>query len=367
MFEVEPATDRERIELWEESLPQALDGDERRELAGQLSWQVSMERSLAESAVEAAWDQSAHQSCGTFAALLWQQVRERTRPRLDGLAQRIDVKATWDDLVLSSDRQGLLRQIRGQVQFRWRVYGEWGLAERHNRGLGISALFEGESGTGKTMAAEVLANDLGLDLYRVDLSNVMNRFLGETEKHLRRLFDAFESCGAILLIDECESLFSKRSEVKDSLDRYSNLEVNYLLQRLESYRGLVILATNHRSVMDTAFLRRLRFVVNFPMPGAEERQRIWRRMLTAPATQSQARIPTAVLDFERLAQFPLSGGSIQNIVLNASFRAASRAGLHRVTMQDVLDAARDEYLKLERPVDNAQFRYRQPMTAETTR
>ena len=147
-----------------------------------------------------------------------------------------------------------------------------------NRGLGISALFAGESGTGKTMAAEVLANELRLDLYRIDLSAVVSKYIGETEKNLRRLFDAAEDGGAILFFDEADALFGKRSEVKDSHDRYANIEINYLLQRMEAYRGLAILATNMKSALDPAFLRRLRFIVDFPFPGAAERRAIWQQV-----------------------------------------------------------------------------------------
>ena len=159
-----------------------------------------------------------------------------------------------------------------------------------NRGLGISALFAGESGTGKTMAAEVLANELRLDLYRIDLSAVVSKYIGETEKNLRRLFDAAEDGGAILFFDEADALFGKRSEVKDSHDRYANIEINYLLQRMEAYRGLAILATNMKSALDTAFLRRLRFIVNFPFPGAAERRAIWERVFPPETADRGSRL-----------------------------------------------------------------------------
>ena len=183
------------------------------------------------------------------------------------LAERIEPIATWDDIVLPDYEMGLLHQIADQVEQRSKVYDEWGFREKMNRGLGISALFAGESGTGKTMAAEVIANELRLNLYRIDLSAVVSKYIGETEKNLRRLFDAAEDGGAILFFDEADALFGKRSEVKDSHDRYANIEINYLLQRMEAYRGLAILATNMKSALDHAFLRRLRFIVNFPFPG----------------------------------------------------------------------------------------------------
>ena len=181
---------------------------------------------------------------------VWESCLIRTRPRLDRLAQRLDAKATWDDLVLARGAQGLAAPDRRQVGQRGKVYDDWGFRRKMNRGLGISALFAGESGTGKTMAAEVIANELRLDLYRIDLSAVVSKYIGETEKNLRRLFDAAEDGGAILFFDEADALFGKRSEVKDSHDRYANIEINYLLQRMEAYRGLAILATNMKSALD---------------------------------------------------------------------------------------------------------------------
>jgi hypothetical protein len=200
-------------------------------------------------------------------APLWTTCLAKTRPHLDNLAQRIDAKATWDDIVLPEEEMVLLHQIGDQVRQRSRVYEDWGFRDKMNRGMGVNAMFAGESGTGKTMAAEVIANDLHLHLYRIDLSAVVSKYIGETEKNLRKLFDAAEDGGAILFFDEADALFGKRSEVKDSHDRYANIEINYLLQRIEAYRGLAILATNLRSSLDTAFLRRLRFIVTFPLPG----------------------------------------------------------------------------------------------------
>jgi hypothetical protein len=222
---------------------------------------------------------------------------------LDILAQRIEAKATWDDIVLPENELNLLHQIADQVERRSQVYDEWGFREKMNRGLGISALFAGESGTGKTMAAEVIANDLHLNLYRIDLSAVVSKYIGETEKNLRRLFDAAEDGGAILFFDEADALFGKRSEVKDSHDRYANIEINYLLQRMEAYRGLAVLATNMKSALDHAFLRRLRFIVNFPFPSREDRARIWQQVFP-PQT------PVNGVDFDHLARLNLTGGNI---------------------------------------------------------
>jgi ATPase family associated with various cellular activities (AAA) len=278
---------------------------------------------------------------------LWSACLASTRPQLDSLAQRLNPKATWDDIVLAPDETNLLHQIADQIRQRSQVYRNWGFDKRMNRGMGISALFAGESGTGKTMAAEVIANNLQLNLYRIDLSAVVNKYIGETEKNLRRLFDAAEDGGAILFFDEADALFGKRSEVRDSHDRHANIEVNYLLQRMEAYRGLAILATNLKSSLDQAFMRRLRFIVNFTFPGVAERKVMWEKVFPQEA-------PTEDLDFNRLARLNLTGASIHNVALNAAFLAA-QAGTP-VTMAQVLAAARSEFRKLDRPVNEGDFR-----------
>lgn len=284
-------------------------------------------------------------------AWCWAECRRRTRPAIEALAQPIDAKATFADLVLPPAETALLRQIVEQVAARSRVYDEWGFRDRMNRGLGISALFAGESGTGKTMAAEVIANALNLDLFRIDLSAVVSKYIGETEKNLRQLFDAAEAGGAILFFDEADALFGKRSEVRDSHDRYANIEINYLLQRMEGYRGLAILATNMKAALDPAFLRRLRFVVNFPFPGPAERREMWRRALPDG-------VPRDHIDHDRLARLHLTGGNIHGIALNAAF-AAAQAGTS-VSMPLLLESAKQELHKLERPVHEADFRWDAP-------
>jgi len=289
---------------------------------------------------------------------LWDECLASTRPRLDELAQRLDAKAKWADLVLPAQELNLLQQIAAQVSQRAKVYEEWGFGARMNRGLGISALFAGDSGTGKTMAAEVIANDLRLNLYRIDLSAVVSKYIGETEKNLRRLFDAAEDGGAILFFDEADALFGKRSEVKDSHDRYANIEINYLLQRLESYRGLAILATNMKNALDAAFTRRLRFIVNFPFPGFAERRLIWRDVFPKQAL-------TRGLDIDRLARLNLTGGNIHNVALNAAFLAA-RAN-KPVTMPLIFEAARAEFGKLERIVNEADLYWPETLDTEETK
>ena len=273
--------------------------------------------------------------------LLWDACRVRSRSGLEGLAQRIEPAAGWDELVLPEPQRETLREISSHVRHRAKVYEEWGFAARSSRGLGISGLFAGASGTGKTMAAEVLANELRLDLYRIDLSQVVSKYIGETEKNLRRVFDAAEAGGAILLFDEADALFGKRSEVKDSHDRYANIEVSYLLQRMESYRGLAILTTNMKNALDAAFLRRIRFLVQFPFPDAEQRAGIWRRIFPSDT-------PTVGLDEHKLARLNVAGGNIRNIALNAAFLAADAE--EPVRMKHLLRAARSEYAKLEKPL-----------------
>jgi AAA+ superfamily predicted ATPase len=280
------------------------------------------------------------------AGALWDACRMLARPRLDDLAQRIVPAATWSDLVLPESQTRGLREISVHVRQRAKVHGDWGFAAKGERGLGISALFAGSSGTGKTMAAEVLANDLRLDLYRIDLSQVVSKYIGETEKNLRRVFDAAEDGGAVLLFDEADALFGKRSEVKDSHDRYANIEVSYLLQRMEAYRGLAILTTNLKAAVDTAFLRRLRFVIEFPFPDATHRAEIWRRIFPAET-------PVKDLDLSRLARLSIPGGNIRNIALHAAFLAADAGGA--VTMAHLARAARSEYTKLEKPLTEAEI------------
>ena len=272
---------------------------------------------------------------------LWEICRTQSRRTLPGLAQRIEASAAWDDLVLPEPQRQILREIALHVRHRFTVHEQWGFSQRSTRGLGISTLFSGPSGTGKTMAAEVLANELRLDLYRIDLSQVVSKYIGETEKNLAKVFEAAEGGGAILLFDEADALFGKRSEVKDSHDRYANIEVSYLLQRMESYRGLAILTTNMKSALDPAFLRRIRFIIQFPFPNTAQRAEIWRRIFPGQT-------PTDSLDIDKLAQLNIAGGSIQNVALRAAFLAAD-AG-EPVRMNHLLAAARSEYSKIEKPL-----------------
>ncbi len=285
-------------------------------------------------------------SAETLDDRLWAACRSRARPQLGNLAQRLQPVATWRDIVLPPPQIKTLREAALHVRHRATVYERWGFAAKSARGLGISALFSGPSGTGKTMASEVLANELDLDLYRIDLSQVVSKYIGETEKNLSQVFDAAEEGGAILLFDEADALFGKRSEVKDSHDRYANIEVSYLLQRMESYRGLAILTTNMKEALDDAFLRRIRFVVSFPFPSASQRAEIWRRIFPRDT-------PTHRLDVDKLARLNVAGGNIRNIAMSAAFHAAD-AG-EPVGMAHLLAAARGEYAKLEKPLTGAEI------------
>jgi SpoVK/Ycf46/Vps4 family AAA+-type ATPase len=274
--------------------------------------------------------------------------------------------AGWEDLILPETQQQTLRQLTTQVRHQMTVYETWGFSAKSRRGLGVSALFTGESGTGKTLAAEVIAHELRLDLYRIDLSAVVSKYIGETEKNLKQLFDVAEEGGVMLLFDEADALFGKRSEVRDSHDRYANIEVGYLLQRMEAFAGLAILTTNLKASLDKAFQRRLRFIVHFSFPDARQREQIWARAFPSDT-------PTRDLDFRKLAQLNMTGGNIRNIALNAAFLAAAgpmpgdpgpvasaaspfASARGPVAMAHVLQAARLESSKIERPLADAEIR-----------
>ncbi len=349
-YDVAKPTRQEQRTLWVQALGNAgpsLNGQVER-LIAQFDLNPPAIRAAAGRALgEASPSSPSAQTDPELAERLWEACRIQVRPRLDDLAQRIEPAATWKDLVLPDAQLRTLREIAIHVRQRTKVYEDWGFAAKSARGLGVSALFAGPSGTGKTMASEVLANELQLDLYRIDLSQVVSKYIGETEKNLRRVFDAAEGGGAILLFDEADALFGKRSEVKDSHDRYANIEVSYLLQRMEDYRGLAILTTNRKSSLDDAFLRRIRFVVQFPFPDRALRAAIWRRIFPEET-------PTQGLDEVRLAQLNVAGGNIRNIALHAAFLAAE-AG-QPVEMEHILAGARAEYAKLEKPLTAGETR-----------
>ncbi len=350
-LEVRPPTSAEQRTIWQNTL-----GETAHNLNGHIETLIS-HFSLSPAIIHAAClqvrgianaeDSASENLQSKIQNRLWDTCRSQARPRLDDLAQRIESSASWDDLVLPEKERQVLRDISAHLRQRGKVYENWGFAGKSQRGLGISALFAGSSGTGKTMAAEVLAEELRLDIYRIDLSAVVSKYIGETEKNLGRVFDAAEVGGVILLFDEADALFGKRSEVKDSHDRYANMEVSYLLQRMESYRGLSILTTNLKGSIDQAFLRRIRFIVQFPFPDSTQRAEIWRRVF--PKTT-----PTVGLDVERLAKLNVAGGNIRNIALNAAFLAAE-AG-ESVEMKHILKSTKSEYMKLERTLTDIEIR-----------
>jgi AAA+ superfamily predicted ATPase len=279
------------------------------------------------------------------AEMIWTAAREAARGGLDSIAQRIETRASFEDVVLPAGQGAMLRDIARHLRQRERVYREWGFGAQ--LGQGLVALFAGESGTGKTLAAEAIAKEVELDLYRVDLATLVSKYIGETEKNLKRLFDVAELSGAVLLFDEADALFGKRSEVKDSHDRYANIEVAYLLQRVEAYRGLAVLTTNMKSALDRAFMRRIRFVITFPFPDIAAREQIWRRQFPPTA-------PLGEIDFAALARLNVAGGNIRSIAVNAAFKAADAGG--RIDQAVLMTAAREEFAKLERSMNDVEQR-----------
>jgi hypothetical protein len=335
-------THAERCDLLRTALaPDVIDADALERTAGQFP----LAPETLGAAIASARAEAAHDG-GPLAAAVWRACRVRARRRAPGLAAIVEPRRGWHDLVLPDALVLRLRELAAQVAQRPLVYERWGFGERLGRARGITALFAGPSGTGKTLAAEVLAGALEVDLQRIDLAGVVDKYIGETEKHLRAVFDAAERSGALLFFDEADALFGKRTDVRDSHDRYANIEVDYLLQRMEDYPGLAVLATNRKTALDAAFLRRLRFVLDFPFPDVVARRRIWETAFPPEA-------PTAGLDLDAIARLELSGGSITTVAVNAAFAAAGQGV--PVRMAHVAQAARAELAKLERLVRGGDF------------
>ena len=279
---------------------------------------------------------------------LYEACRLHSNQKLASLARKIIPKYQWNDIVLPPDRLEQLREICNHIKYRERVYGEWGFDQKLSLGKGLSVLFAGPSGTGKTMAAEIIAGELGLELYKIDLSMVVSKYIGETEKNLAKIFSEAETSNAILFFDEADALFGKRSEVRDSHDRYANIEIGFLLQRMEEYQGVVILATNFRRNMDEAFVRRLHFTIELPFPNILDRSRIWRGIWPEDTPKD------STLDFGFLARrFEISGGNIRNIALSAAFFAADNGGV--VNMGHLLRATQREYQKMGKVIAEGEF------------
>jgi hypothetical protein len=346
VLRIEPPRPQERSKLWKDTLARqgfaAPDEAALDRLAGEFRLSASRIARIAAGALPLP---SAQSRDGI--AFAWQACVARAASAIDGLAQQIEPHATLDDVKLAPPDKKQLERLVAHARIRGLVLAEHGFGAAGSRGLGLAAIFHGESGTGKTLAAEAVAGALDLALFRVDLSSVMSKYIGDTSKNLRRVFDAAEGGGAVLLFDEADAVFGRRSEVKDSHDRYANIDINYLLTRMEAFGGVTILATNMKHAIDPAFLRRLRFMVGFGFPGVLERKEIWQGVFPAAA-------PLDALDFDRLARFALPGGSIFNAALGAAHSAAAERG--RITMERVLDAIRRELHKLERPVAESEFK-----------
>ncbi|MCP4428746.1 MAG: ATP-binding protein [Chloroflexi bacterium] len=265
--------------------------------------------------------------------------RSQSNQKLGELALKVDPHYRWDDIILPADKLAHLREICNQARRYYQIFDEWGFGQKISHGKGLSALFTGPPGTGKTMAAEVIAHELHLDLYKVDLSGVVSKYIGETEKNLARIFQEAETSNAILFFDEADALFGKRTEVSDAHDRYANIETSYLLQKMEEYEGVVVLATNLRENMDDAFTRRIRFIVEFPFPDEAHRREIWRAHFPGQAPMSDG------IDYEFLARrFQIAGGNIKNVALNAAFLAAQNGGT--IEMEHVLHGVQREFEKM---------------------
>ncbi len=341
-----PSYERRR-QLWGRALATQRDAVELDALAGR----YRLSRDQIAQAARMAQDR-ARQRDGTDGQILeddlYAAARAVSSPDLGSYAQRIEPRHTWDDMVLPTDPLAQLRELCDQFRYRHVVYDTWGVGGRSQLGRGLAALFAGPSGTGKTLAAEVIAAELALDLFKIDLSGIVSKYVGETEKNLERIFSQARHANAILLFDEADALFGKRSETKDAHDRYANIEISYLLQKVEEYDGVVILTSNLQQNLDEAFLRRLHFVVAFPVPDEAARQRIWQQHLPATLPREDG------VDPAELAQrWRFTGGSIRNVALSAAFLAA-RDG-RALAMEHLLWAARREFQKLGKLVDERQF------------
>jgi vesicle-fusing ATPase len=346
ILEAPPASSAQRLAAWQQALPGSASDPALAEVAQRWRCETPV---IARVGGELALLGRPPRSEELFAAA-------RQALDLGALAQAVMPRFTLAELMLPPAQAQQVDELVTAMHNLGRVHQDWGTAKDWNEG-GLAALFAGPPGTGKTMAAEAIAHALQLPLFRIDLSQVVNKYIGETEKNLKRLFDAADAADAILFFDEADSLFGKRSEVKDAHDRYANLEVSYLLERMERFKGLAILATNRRKDLDEAFLRRLRFVIEFPLPGTAERLRIWRSVIPVEVDAGE-------LDFDFLAQrFPLAGGHIRAIVFHACLQSAQRGAERRLTMQAVVLAVQREYDKLERASSLDQFGKYAPLVA----
>ncbi|MBI1277540.1 MAG: AAA family ATPase [Anaerolineaceae bacterium] len=340
----------QQIRLWQHFSPLSPEDDHGNELvvlASKFSFTPGQIQNAALTARNLALWRDANNPSVTIEDL-YAACRQQSSQQLPALARKTKPHYHWNDIVLPDDQMQQLREICNYVRYRSQVYDEWGFDKKLSLGKGLNVLFAGPSGTGKTMSAEIIANELNLDLYKIDLSSVISKFIGETEKNLAIVFNAAEHAGAILLFDEADALFGKRSEVRDSHDRYANVEISYLLQRMEEYRGIVILTTNLHKNMDEAFVRRMSFTVNFPFPAAADRRRIWENVWPDELPRKQD------FDLDYLAEnLEIAGGNIRNIALAAAFLAADEND--SVGMSHIISAAQREYQKMGKIVTGSSF------------
>ena len=329
-----------RLTAWEKALENMV-VDTKKEFAAQLANQFRLTPGQIGYAAEFAENYRASKNGQKEISLpdLYTACRNQSNQKLSEMAVKIESHYSWKDIILPEKKLSQLREICSQVKHRYRVFGEWGFDQKLSYGKGLSILFTGPPGTGKTMAAEVIAHELQLDLYKIDLSGVVSKYIGETEKNLSKIFQEAETSNAILFFDEADALFGKRTEVSDAHDRYANIETSYLLQKMEEYEGMVILATNLRENMDEAFTRRIRFIIEFPFPDESSRSKIWQSHFPKEAPLGDE------IDYEFLSKhFQVAGGNIKNIVLNAAFLAAENGGV--IGMQHILDGTRGEFEKI---------------------
>ena len=313
-----------------------------------LAGQFALTSDQIRDAVVTARDWALQQNRELSAEDLFAAARSHSNPRLTGMAHKILPRYTWEDIILPDEQMAILHEIVDAIRTRPLVMETWGVGRKLAAGQGITILFAGPPGTGKTMAAEIIAGELGLDLYKIDLSTVISKYIGETEKNLERIFNEAQSSNAILFFDEADAIFGKRSEVKDAHDRYANIEISYLLQRMEAYDGVTILATNLRANLDEAFTRRLQFAVDFPFPDETDRLRIWQSLFPSDVPCE------ANLDFGLLARrFKLTGGNIRNIIVSAAHLAAADG--KKVAMQHLLHGVRRELQKMGRLINETDF------------
>ncbi len=332
-----------RLKLWKHYL-------ENKPVQEPISWfalagQFQLTTDQIRDASATAWDSAQQRKSPILSTDLFAAARAHSNPSLSNLARKIIPRYAWKDLIIPTDQLQILHELVNTVLGRPLVLDEWGLAQKLASSRGVTVLFSGPPGTGKTMAAEVISAELGLDLYKIDLSTVISKYIGETEKNLEQIFFEAETSNAILFFDEADALFGKRSEVRDSHDRYANIEISYLLQRMEAYDGVTILATNLRANMDEAFKRRLQFAVDFPFPEEKDRLRIWQTLFPQNAPSSND------IDLPLLARrFKFAGGNIRNILVSAAYLAAADGG--QLSMEHLFHGAKRELQKMGRLVDN---------------